>query len=189
MKIYTKKGDKGQTQLFSGEKIYKSNSRIEAYGTLDELNAHLGVLDSQLDQNLWVARSVRRVQNELFELGSFLANTNDQYEDLSLLVAKLEEEIDQMNKELNPLRQFILPTGNLAIASCHVCRCVCRRGERSIVNAMKKEENISVWSITYINRLSDWLFILARYIAKQQQIEEVAWTKSSEVRYNRPNQN
>lgn len=177
MKIYTKTGDKGMTGLFGGARVSKDDIRIEAYGTLDELNSFIGTLLASMDvegQN----EILTEVQNRLFTIGSNLASdpakemiTPDLTEsDITIL----ENAIDNMNEHLEPLRAFILPGGSAAIGIAHQCRTICRRAERRVVslaNVSKVDEHIG----RYLNRLSDYLFVLGRMIAKEQGIKEVNW--------------
>lgn len=177
MKIYTKTGDKGMTGLFGGARISKDDIRIEAYGTLDELNSFIGTLITSIDledQNTILTE----VQNRLFTIGSNLASdpskemiTPDLTEDD---IKQLEDAIDNMNEYLDPLRAFILPGGSMAIGLAHQCRTICRRAERRVVslsNVSIVDEHIG----RYLNRLSDYLFVLGRMIAKSQGIPEVNW--------------
>jgi cob(I)alamin adenosyltransferase len=179
MKIYTKTGDQGMTSLLGGARVLKSNIRIEAYGTVDELNAHLGLL-KDLDISSSLKESILRIQHELFEIGAYLAcETNPEKYNLQMIgeedIHKLESEIDEMEEELTPLRNFILPGGHQAVSECHIARCVCRRAERNIIHLNEYHE-VSGVVIRYLNRLSDYLFILARKLAKDFGIQEVIWT-------------
>lgn len=179
MKIYTKTGDQGKTSLLGGTRVLKSHIRIEAYGTVDELNAHLGLLkdqpvDSGIKDNLF------RIQHELFDMGAYLACEADPGKfRLNLIedrhIQKLEEEIDRMEEELPPLKNFILPGGHPAVSQCHVARCVCRRAERNVIT-LNEYEKVSGNVVRYLNRLSDYLFVLARKLTKDAGIQEVIWT-------------
>jgi cob(I)alamin adenosyltransferase len=177
MKIYTRKGDKGMTSLIGGKRVPKYNLRIESYGTVDELNSYLGILRSfSPDENTTYVLS--EVQDRLFTIGSLLASAPDSKmivpdihkEDIDLL----EKEIDTMNEVLPELKSFILPAGNAEVSHCHVARCVCRRAERYIVE-LSENDPVEPLVIAYINRLSDYLFVLARYIGFKSGIEECAW--------------
>ncbi len=178
MKIYTKTGDKGDTALFSGGRVPKHHLRVESYGTIDELNSVLGVVRSAKPSpqtDIWL----ENVQNQLFHLGADLATPLDAKADWVVRVKEeqvtwLEETIDEMTEELEPLSNFVLPGGTLAAANLHVARTVCRRAER-YVSALQEEETISEYAIAYINRLSDWLFTLARYENKQAGESESKW--------------
>lgn len=179
MKIYTKGGDKGHTSLLGGRRVPKSDLRIEAYGTLDELNAHVGLL-----KDYDIAREHKDyllvIQNDLFKMGSILACevdpavyklANVEEEDIS----RMESRIDEMEKQLPMLKNFILPGGDIAVSQCHIARCVCRRAERYTV-FLHEEEKIDALIIKYLNRLSDYLFVLARRIASDKGIQEINWT-------------
>lgn len=176
-KIYTKTGDKGQTALFGGKRLPKSHIRIEAYGTVDELNAFLGLLRDSVD-NPTLQLKLKTLQDRLFDLGSVLACDPDKEMGLPGLqeadVRFLEEEIDHMNERLPPLKNFILPGGHPTVSNCHIARCVCRRAERNVV-ALGLSEKVDELNIRFLNRLSDYLFVLARYLAKELKVEEVAW--------------
>jgi cob(I)alamin adenosyltransferase len=178
MKIYTKTGDKGQTSLLGGKRLQKNHIRIEAYGTVDELNSFLGVLrDSYKDESLntlWID-----IQDRLFTIGSTLAAPHDGKKfkipeineaDITLL----ENVIDSMNNELEPMQSFILPGGNLAASWAHVCRTVCRRAERRCVELAANEE-VPELVVKYLNRLSDYFFVLSRFISKKQGSVDTPW--------------
>lgn len=173
-KIYTKKGDKGSTSLFGGKKLLKSDIRIEAYGTVDELNSCLGIVVA-LCNNLFVEEELRHIQSTLFRIGTILATNPDKPELITDFdeheTAILEKSIDEMESKLEPLRNFILPSGSLLISHTHLARTVCRRSERKITE-LKCDEPQHIKVLTYINRLSDYLFVLARKFAKDNNIEE-----------------
>jgi cob(I)alamin adenosyltransferase len=172
MKIYTRTGDDGSTGLFSGGRVAKTHPRIEACGTIDELNSHLGVAASSRPAEA-VAEALRTVQNDLFSLGADLASCVEKPSTLSEeSVAWLEGRIDSMTAELEPLRNFILPGGSPAAAHIHVARAVCRRAERRVIAI---EEDIPAIAKTYLNRLSDYLFTLARYENHLQGVAEPKW--------------
>jgi cob(I)alamin adenosyltransferase len=178
MKVYTKTGDKGQTSLFGGKRVPKHDIRIDAYGTVDELNSYIGLIrDQDIDKKS--IETLIEVQDRLFTLGSILAtepgNTKVKVpqlhpEDILLL----ENEIDAMNEHLPEMRSFVLPGGHTAVSFCHVTRCVCRRAERLISNLSENEE-IDVLVLQYLNRLSDYLFVLARKIVIDKDVKEVEW--------------
>ncbi len=179
MKIYTKTGDQGTTSLLGGTRVLKSNIRIEAYGTVDELNAHLGMLND-FDIGPTLKSRILRIQHELFDIGAYLAcETSPEKFHLPLIkeahIQELELEIDQMEEELTPLRNFILPGGHPAVSQCHIARCVCRRAERNVIHLNEYQE-VSILVIRYLNRLSDYLFVFARKLAKDFGIQEVIWT-------------
>ncbi|MDI9319750.1 MAG: cob(I)yrinic acid a,c-diamide adenosyltransferase [Phycisphaerales bacterium] len=179
-KIYTKTGDKGQTSLIGGTRVSKSHIRIESYGTVDELNSYIGLVnDLAVHQqiNFWL----REIQDRLFTLGAELATTPTKevkmkLPDLHLSdIEWLENRIDEMNEVLPEMRSFILPGGHQAASACHVARCICRRAERLCVNMRKHEEEISDIILQYLNRLSDFLFVLSRYIIHINGKEETPW--------------
>ena len=177
MKIYTKKGDAGMTSLFGGKNISKANIRIEAYGTVDELNSQLGVVIA-LSDNKTINTDLLRIQKQLFNIGAILATNPDKPELLSTFndeeTVFLENSIDKMEKTLDPLKNFLLPSGSLLIANVHVTRTVCRRAERRIVAIMDTKEVYSQL-MKYINRLSDYLFVLSRKFAKDNNITQNIW--------------
>lgn len=178
MKIYTKRGDKGQTSLMGGKRVSKSYLRIEAYGTVDELNAHIGLLcDQGISDHM--REDLLKIQNKLFVLGSLLSCEVDPEKfRLRLLqdkdISELERSIDLMENELPVLKNFILPGGHPAVSQCHVARCVCRRAERLVVLLAEKEQ-VENTIIRYLNRLSDYLFILSRKIGQEKGIKEKNW--------------
>lgn len=181
MKIYTRKGDSGQTGLLGGSRVSKANARIEAYGTVDELNSSLGVIrDSDLPDGL--NESLVRIQHQLFSIGSILAAEADNKIKLPGItedeVRFLELEMDRMDEELPELRNFILPGGNLAASHCHLARCVCRRSERRVVS-LKELSEVDVMIIHYLNRLSDYLFVLARFVTLKKGGQETPWKPRS----------
>lgn len=177
MKIYTKTGDKGTTGLLGGTRVSKHHYRIEAYGTVDELNAHIAYLVS-FDIDEKIKKDLILIQDRLFTVGSNLANDNKRNIKLPGIyeenVKSLEKKIDEMDKELSPLTGFVLPGGNPASAYCHICRTVCRRAERRI-SALMEEGEVDEIFLTYINRLSDFLFTLSRKLLKDFNSEEITW--------------
>lgn len=178
MKIYTKTGDKGTTALFGGKRVLKSDIRIEAYGTVDELNAYIGLIRFK-DIDLRSIETLGEIQERLFTLGSILASEpgkdNLKVPDLHEAdVEFLEKEIDKMNETLPELKTFILPGGNDAIGFCHVARCVCRRAERNSVR-LAETEVVSDIVIKYLNRLSDYLFVLSRKLTYDANLPETPW--------------
>ncbi|HEX6981929.1 MAG TPA: cob(I)yrinic acid a,c-diamide adenosyltransferase [Balneolaceae bacterium] len=177
MKIYTKRGDSGETSLFGGTRVSKSSARIEAYGTVDELNSIIGLAASHtLSQKgtFWA----EKLQEQLFVLGSDLATPISKKTRINRIsdeeIEALEQAIDEMEGELSPLKNFILPGGSQPGAILHFARTVCRRAERAAV-ACSKEEDISEASVKFLNRLSDFLFVLARYENKYLSVEEKTW--------------
>ena len=167
-KIYTKKGDDGKTELGNGERIKKYSTRVEAYGTVDELNSMIGTVTC-LDIDTKLRSSLELIQNDLFDLGADLClpegsdetNSSERLRIEKSLTARLEFEIDDMNKNIDPIRSFILPGGNEIASNLHLCRTVCRRAERRVVKLMESE-NINFEVVRYLNRLSDWFFVAAR---------------------------
>lgn len=178
MKLYTKTGDKGTTALIGGKRVDKDNSRIEAYGTVDELNAFIGLVRDGITPNDEQQKVLYHIQNTLFVLGSKLASIPSAKMELPDLnekeIGQLEENIDLMEKDLAPLKNFILPGGHTSVSYCHVARCICRKVERLCVT-LSKEITLDESIIPYINRLSDYLFVLGRYVAKLNNAEEVIW--------------
>jgi cob(I)alamin adenosyltransferase len=180
MKIYTKTGDDGDTGLFGGPRVRKDHPRIEAYGTVDELNAVLGLVRTQsLPTDVDVL--LERVQNELFDLGAELATPEPAKFGMTAIgdeqSSRLEAAIDRFETELEPLKQFILPGGTPAAAYLHLARTVCRRAERMLVSLDHSEE-ISPGTIIYLNRLSDLLFVAARLVNHRAGTPDVPWKKS-----------
>lgn len=181
MKIYTKTGDRGTTGLIGGERRPKSDIQIEAYGTVDELNSHLGLVADRSVNN--GRRELHtRLQSVLFDVGAHLA-IGEEYDRDKLpklheqVITQLESEIDQMNTELEELKSFILPGGNEQISQTHIARSVCRRAERRVV-ALSEEIEVDDFIIVLLNRLSDYLFVLARWMAKELKVKEIPWTPS-----------
>ncbi|HKP32517.1 MAG TPA: cob(I)yrinic acid a,c-diamide adenosyltransferase [Chitinophagaceae bacterium] len=180
IKIYTKTGDKGKTSLIGGTKVAKSDLRIEAYGTIDELNSFMGLVS---DQNLKSesVSIIREIQDRLFTIGSSLACDPDKEPALKIPDLKeedvtfLEKEIDKMNETLPPMKTFLIPGGHVAITTTHVARCVCRRAERICVHMQEEHMEIEPLIIKYLNRLSDYLFVLARYIGHNLNVPEIPW--------------
>ena len=178
MKIYTKTGDKGYTSLIGGTRVPKYHLRIETYGTVDELNSYIGLIgDQDISQNH--KTFLKEVQDRLFTIGSSLASDPErsrmQIPDLhDEDIAKLEQEMDEMTAVLPELKHFILPGGNTAASYCHIARCVCRRAERLTVQ-LSSESPVDERITVYLNRLSDFLFTLARKICLDRGCEENKW--------------
>lgn len=178
MKIYTKKGDEGQTSLIGGTRVPKHHLRVEAYGTTDELNVCIGlILDQQMHEDL--RNVLRTIQDRLFTVGAALASDPERSKmsipDLvDADVKQLEDAMDAMDAELAPLQNFILPGGHITVSYCHQARVVCRRAER-IVTHLAENEHVEPIILIYLNRLSDYLFVAARKIAHDLGIDEVAW--------------
>ncbi|HEY6977393.1 MAG TPA: cob(I)yrinic acid a,c-diamide adenosyltransferase [Chitinophagaceae bacterium] len=179
-KIYTRTGDQGKTSLIGGTKVPKNHIRIEAYGTVDELNSYIGLVRDNLSDE-YVKTILKDIQDRLFIIGSSLACDPDKEPLMKLPdlnesdIDMLEKEIDSMNEKLPPMKNFILPGGHTAVSTTHVARCVCRRTERCCVNMQQQEMFVDPLVIKYLNRLSDYLFMLARYIAHILHVEEIPW--------------
>ena len=180
IKIYTKTGDKGKTSLIGGTKVAKSNIRIEAYGTIDELNSFIGLTADHLAHQ-HSKDMLKEVQDRLFTIGSSLACDPNKEPLLKVPdlketdIALLEKEIDRMNEELPQMKSFILPGGHVAISTAHVTRCVCRRAERLCVSIQEQGIFVEPLIIKYLNRLSDYLFVLARYTGHLLRVEDIPW--------------
>jgi cob(I)alamin adenosyltransferase len=177
-KVYTKTGDKGTTALFGGARVPKNDIRIESYGTVDELNSYIGLVRDSINEEV-VKEHLLEIQNRLFTIGAILATDpskkNIKAPDLLENDVKfLEHQIDKMEEQLAPLKTFILPGGYPAVSYCHIARCVCRRAERLCV-ALDHTEPLLPIVIQYMNRLSDYLFVLSRFIAKINKVDEIPW--------------
>ena len=175
MAIYTKTGDRGETSLANGKRVAKTDVRIEAYGTVDELNSTIGWLRASLAQDAaapeQVQEQLRWVQNKLFNLGAELSEAPGEWikaED----TARLEEWIDRIQETVPPMRAFVLPAGSETVCRCHLCRTVCRRAERKMIEAQSGDEGLR-----FVNRLSDYLFVLSRYISHLSGETEERWTQ------------
>lgn len=181
MKIYTKTGDRGRTSLATGKRVSKSDLRLEAYGTADELNSHVGMSRAKLGNlsSEWakvIDQQLGWIQNRLFDIGAILAGADMTFDGEN--VGQLETWIDHMQMELPALRAFILPGGGELVSEIHICRCVCRRLERNVVNWQEESDAyLSEIVSEYINRLSDYLFVLARYTAQKMEINLSIWEK------------
>lgn len=179
-KIYTKTGDLGKTSLIGGTKVAKSHLRIESYGTIDELNSYVGLI-ADLIEDEKSKIDLKEIQDRLFTIGSSLACDPDK-ETLMRIpdlkdsdVEVLEKLIDEMNEVLEPMKSFILPGGHQTISTIHIVRCVCRRAERNCVHLQEEGLFIEPLVIKYLNRLSDYLFVLSRYCGKLLRVNEVPW--------------
>ncbi len=187
-RVYTRTGDKGNTALVGGKRVPKDSPRIEAYGTIDELNSIIGLARAfnaeKLDQgeaHRYLDEVLAKIQDELFDLGSELATPEDaayagMYRVGAAEVKRIEETIDHCQKDLAPLKSFILPGGGKIGAFLHQCRTVCRRAEREILR-LSRAEDLSEWPLKYVNRLSDLFFVLARWISKQMGEKEYLWQR------------
>lgn len=180
LKIYTKTGDKGKTSLIGGTKVPKSHWRIESYGTVDELNSHIGLL-ADFCQIEACKTVLREIQDRLFTIGSSLACDPEKepgFKMPDLLEADveyLEREIDKMNTVLPAMKSFVLPGGHIAASQAHVARCVCRRAERGCVLLREKGEFVDDLVLKYLNRLSDYLFVVSRFICHTFGVDEIPW--------------
>lgn len=185
MKIYTKTGDTGKTSLFGGTRVPKYHLRIEAYGTIDELNSYIGLIrDQKIDTH--TSDVLLKIQTELFTLGAMLATPPEKEllksgkERLKIEktseaeIELLEQEIDKMNEELPPMTNFILPGGHTTVSYCHISRCICRRAER-ITTQLSDESTVNPQILMYLNRLSDYLFVLARKLTLDTKSQEIPW--------------
>ena len=178
MKIYTKTGDAGTTALFGGKRVSKADLRIDTYGTIDELNSYVGLLRDQ-DVNSSRKEILVSIQDRLFTIGSILATEpgNTKVKVPSLHednIIRLEKEIDAMEENLEPMKFFVLPGGHQSVSFGHITRTVCRRAERLVI-ALNNEEGVDPLVIKYLNRLSDYLFVLCRMMTKDLNAEETPW--------------
>lgn len=191
MKIYTKTGDKGETGLYGGTRVSKASARVDSYGNIDELNSFIGVAKSQIESDE-ILNQLKKIQFDLFTVGSESATPVDKLmlangkSRLPLLISEteiheLEQWMDEMEIKLEPLQYFILPGGGKAATSLHVARTVCRRAERSLV-FLNESEEVRSELIKYLNRLSDYLFVLARYVSKLQNEPEEYWNPQDRVK-------
>lgn len=179
MKVYTKTGDRGTTSLIGGTRVPKNSARLEAYGTVDELNSYIGMVRS-LASDARITAELADIQMRLFDIGGNLA-TDPEAATLKMPlgvneedVAVLEKAIDRMDAEIPPLKHFVLPGGNETVAFCHIARTVCRRAERRILD-LGQQAGVDELVLKYVNRLSDYLFILSRKLAHDANIEEFKW--------------
>jgi len=191
-RVYTRTGDRGDTALVGGRRVPKDAPRIEAYGTIDELNAVVGLARVFNEERLgageghqWLDEVLRRLQNQLFDLGSELATPEDAvYEGMYRLgeenIKELERLIDRCQKELQPLKSFVLPGGGRVAAFLHQARTVCRRAEREILR-LSRVEPIGEWPLKYVNRLGDLLFVLSRWVARRLGEKEYLWERGLEA--------
>ncbi len=178
MKIYTKTGDKGKTSLFGGKRVSKAHPRIESYGTIDELNVHTGLLRDHLTDPR-VCNILLEIQDRLFTIGSCLAADPDKPHLIKpdLIpddILTLEREIDDMNKSLPEMHAFVLPGGHPSVCYCHLARVVCRRAERLVIT-LHEQEKIDDLIIQYLNRLSDYFFVLSRLVGQRLNAKEILW--------------
>jgi cob(I)alamin adenosyltransferase len=179
MKIYTKTGDGGKTSLIGGTRVEKHNLRIEAYGTIDELNSHIGLIRDSVSGSDECLSTLEEIQDRLFTIGSSLASDPEKSrmkipDLMEQDILLLEYAMDKMNETLPTLKSFVLPGGNTLNSYCHIARCVCRRAER-IVAALSTTEWVEPKVLQYLNRLSDYLFVLARFVSFVRKAEEIPW--------------
>ena len=173
VKIYTKTGDKGQTSLFGARRVSKDDIRVAAYGSIDEINSSIGFLTTQLT-DISIQNDLRAIQSDLLTIGAYLAGAPEELGNFELRIKSLENAIDGMETQLEKLTNFILPGGTAASASAHVVRSTVRRAERSVV-ALGSSQTIDKRVLEYLNRLSDYFFVLARFINKQAGIDDIIW--------------
>jgi cob(I)alamin adenosyltransferase len=195
-RVYTRTGDKGETGLVGGKRVTKDSPRIEAYGTIDELNSIVGLARvfneeklSEGEAHRFLDSILRQIEDELFDLGSELATPPDFFKEGMYRVGerevkKLEQVMDECQKQLEPLKSFVLPGGGRIGAYLHQCRTVCRRAEREILRLSRVEE-LNEWSLKYVNRLSDLFFVLSRWISKQTGEAEYLWQRGLEEQVKR----
>lgn len=182
-KIYTKTGDKGQTSLIGGTRLPKHHIRIEAYGTVDELNSYLGLLRDLISENATHALLLE-IQDRLFTIGSHLA-ADPEKNKMPLPsvfendVERLEKAMDAIDEVVPELKSFVLPGGHTSVSHCHIARCVCRRAERAVLR-LSENESVDALHIKYLNRLSDYLFMLSRWMSVQLGATETPWKPRSE---------
>lgn len=180
LKIYTKTGDKGTTSLLGGTKVSKADLRLETYGTVDELNSWIGLVGDQLSDDV-IKTNLKEIQDRLFTIGSLLATDVEKAPKMKLPdlhaadINVLEAQIDAMTEQLPPMKSFILPGGHVAVSSIHIARCVCRRAERLAVSLQQHTLHVDELVLQYLNRLSDYLFTLARYAAQKLGAPEITW--------------
>jgi cob(I)alamin adenosyltransferase len=172
-KIYTRTGDDGTTGLGNGQRVPKDDSRVEAYGTVDELNSFIGVVLAVSDLPEPVRRSLMSIQHELFDVGAELCIPGHRVI-AAEHITRLEQTLDELNADLPPLKEFILPSGGVATSACHVARCVARRAERRVWT-LARRETVNPEAVKYLNRLSDLLFVMARVLARHERGAEVLW--------------
>jgi cob(I)alamin adenosyltransferase len=178
VKIYTRTGDQGQTSLIGGTRVLKSHDRIHTYGTVDELNSYIGLLRDQ-EVNAGRRDLLKEIQDRLFTIGALLAADPEKSKMklpdlLESDVTLLEEAMDRMNENLPELRAFVLPGGHQSVSFCHLARCVCRRAER-LVTGLGQHEWVDELVVKYLNRLSDYLFVLSRLMTQELGVEEIPW--------------
>jgi len=178
LKIYTRTGDKGETSLYGGRRVAKHNLQVVAYGTVDELNSAIGVVISSIENNPELTKFLTNIQKDLFSSGAHLAGNKQSLTLVGKRVKEMEKFIDTLTAKLTPLKNFILPGGVESASFAHLARSICRRAEREVIK-LSKEVTIDSRVIMYLNRLSDLLFVIARYLNKQSGVVDVIWKGNS----------
>lgn len=176
--IYTRTGDKGLTSLYGGKRVKKSDIRVEAYGTIDELNTVIGLVRAHLSSSsTFLQEFFQNIQNDLFVIGGYLAGSKEERSSLSLRVKNMEKAIDEMMEKVSPLRHFILPGGSVVAAHAHHARAVCRRAERRVIQLQESDPSLDASVIVFLNRLSDFLFAVARFANFQAGVADILWKR------------
>ncbi len=190
MKIYTRAGDQGETSLFGGMKVPKNDPRVEAYGTVDELNSFIGMTIALGSLSETVKDILHTVQNILFNVGTMLATPNELVNSQAAAnlpriseqhIKWMEDVIDQLSEQLPPLKTFVIPGGHPGAAMLHVCRTICRRAERSVTTLSPQTSKYQAIILKFLNRLSDLFFVLARYVNWQNHVKDVPWEKKDNI--------
>ncbi len=178
MPIYTRTGDRGKTSLFGGQRVLKSDLRVDTYGTIDELNSLVGIVVATIEtRHIKLAKELEKIQHDLFDIGSYLANpASPPIKRLEERITEFEKAIDAMTSQMPELHNFILPGGGRVGASLHQARTVCRRSERRLV-ALMQQADLDQYVVTYINRLSDLLFTMARFVNHKEKKKETIWSQ------------
>lgn len=186
-KLYTKTGDKGKTSLVGGQRVPKSCHRLESYGTIDELNSFIGLLMAYLKEGDANLETLKWIQHKLFTVGAYLATDTSEPMDFEMpsgitdiTISRIESEIDRLDASVPPMRLFVLPSGGKATSAAHVCRVVARRAERCIYRVVEEGASIEDGVLVFVNRLSDYFFILARNLAHLESGGEITWDQSCE---------
>lgn len=184
-KLYTKTGDKGKTSLVGGQRVPKSCNRLESYGTVDELNSFIGLLMTYLPKEDENQETLKFIQHKLFTVGAYLATDNSQPMDFEVpsgitaeTIKRIESEIDRLDAAVPPMKLFILPSGGKATSAAHICRVVARRAERCIYRVVDEGAEVEDAVLKFVNRLSDYFFILARNLARMESGEEITWDQT-----------
>lgn len=175
VKIYTRTGDKGMTSVYGGKRVEKHKSQVVAYGAVDELNSSLGIIISHLEKDSNSFSFLRKIQSDLFTIGAHLAGSKQELLQIGKRVPQMEEFIDSLDTHLPPLKNFILPGGSREASYAHLARSICRRAEREVIRLSKEHGMVDSRAIMYLNRLSDLLFVLARYLNKKAHQDDIIW--------------